>query len=125
MKEYQKEIEKAAAVQDPKQQKKIIEDAYLELKTKLEGIRGLQEGRDADSNAKRQEKTEKESADEDRKRRLEFSEAILKASRDIEVDQKLKAIQDKVEDRLKNQERTRRESLAKAQEAMESIGNLA
>lgn len=125
MKTYQGKIEAATAIEDPKERKKAVESAYFELKSELESIRGTQEARDAENDSKRQGKSEKDLADKDRKRRLEFADAILKASQSVEVDRRLQEIQRNVEERLGRTERTRQESLAKAREAMESIGNLA
>lgn len=101
-----------------------MEKAYNSLSEELEGIKGTQEGRDAQSERHRNRDEKKTAEDKDRERTLKFSDAILKAAKEIEVERRLADIRRTVEERMKLAERTQAESMASKNHAGEAIRNL-
>ncbi len=123
---YEAEIQKASLIEDPKARKEAIEKAYFALHEELEGVKGTQEGRDAQADKNRESDTKKTTEEKDRERTLKFSEAILKAAKEIEIERRLADIKRTVEERMRMAELTSAESAESAKMAnMEIESNLA
>ncbi|MFB0964452.1 MAG: hypothetical protein QMC36_01930 [Patescibacteria group bacterium] len=118
---YEAEVRQASLIEDPEQRKKAIEKAYFALREELEGIKGTQEGRDAQNDKNRDNDAKKTAEEKERDRTLKFSEAILKASKEIEVDRRLADIERRVKERTEMSQRTLQESMKTAGEAKESL----
>lgn len=116
--EYQKSVEAAQTIEDPETRKKALETAYAKLTDELEGVRGTQEGRDAENDKKRREGEKKTAEDTERERGLKFSEAILKAAKEIEIDRRLSKIKHDAEKRARLSETANREALDTARKAV-------
>lgn len=120
---YEAEVRQASLIEDPEQRKKAIEKAYFALHEQLEGIKGTQEGRDAQNDKNRDNDAKKTAEEKERDRTLKFSESILKASKDLEIDRRLADIERRVKERAELSERTVRESVESAKSAQNEIAN--
>lgn len=123
---YGTAISNANGIKDPEERKRTIEKAYSKLQEELGGVKGTQEGRDAQADKNRESDAKKTAEEKDRERTLKFSEAILKAAKEIEVDRRLAEIERRVKERAELSERTVREGQESAKMAtLEIESNLA
>lgn len=107
---YETEVRKASGIEDPEDRKKALESAYNSLSDELEGIKGTQEGRDAQGDKHREREEKKTAEEKNRDRTLKFSEAMLKAAKEIEVDRRLAEIERRVKERAELSKQTAGES---------------
>lgn len=121
---YEAEIQRASLIEDSEQRKKAIEKAYFVLHEELEGIKGTQEGRDAQADKNREGEAKKTAEEKDRERTLKFSEAILKAAQNIDIERRLADIERGAEERVNLAQITQLEVLASSAKAAESIRHL-
>ncbi len=117
MAEYEKSIEAAKSIGNADDRKKALEKAYLSLVEKLEGVRGTQEGRDAENDKRRKQDEKKTAEDIEHARKLEFSKAVLKAAQELETERRTAEIARGAEARAKLSANTERESVESARKA--------
>ena len=120
---YEAEIQKASLIEDPKTRKEAIEKAYFALHEELEGVKGTQEGRDAQNDKNRDNDSKKTAEDKNHERTLKFSESILKAAKEIEIDRRLAEIERRVKERAEFSAQTAgesKEAMASAQKEIAS-----
>ena len=120
---YEAEVRQASLIEDPEQRKKAIEKAYFTLHEELEGIKGTQEGRDAQNDKNRDADSKKTAEEKDRERTLRFSEAILKAAKEIEIDRRLAEIERRVKERAELSKQTVGESAEAMANAQKEIAS--
>lgn len=122
---YEEEVKAASLIKDPEDRKKAIEKAYLSLRDELEGIKGTQEARDAKGDTDRQGDSKKTAEDKDRKRTLEFSDAMLKAAKEIDIERRLADFASRVKDRMELANQTKNEAVVSAETANKELSMMA
>lgn len=91
----------------------------------MEGIRGTQEARDAKNDKDRQKEGEKTNDKQERKKTLEFSEAILKAAKDVDTERRVRELVELASKRMQMAERTETERRVSAEVAGRSLSEMA
>jgi hypothetical protein len=116
--QYAQAVRSAEAIKNNEDWQRALKEAYLTLVDNLEGIRGTQEGRDAEKNKQRLQEEKKSDEDRQRSRTLAFSEAILKAAKENAAERGAAEIARNADKRAELSAKTRTEAVESAKSAV-------
>ncbi len=121
---YEAEIQQASRIEDPEDRKKALESAYNSLSDELEGIKGTQEGRDAQSDRHREREEKKTVEEKNRERTLKHSDGMLKAAKEIEVDIRVRELSERASHRQRMVEANLKQMQKERTEATKTLSGL-
>lgn len=123
--QYAEAVRSAEAIENGEERGRALKDAYLALVDGLEGIRGTQEGRDAEKNRQRLQEEKKTDEERERSRTLDFARAILNAAKETAAEKGAAEIARNADKRAELSAKTRREAVESAKSAVGELKMMA